>query len=329
MLRTLSASVGILMLSANPMNSSEPDRILRMRAEVSRDGKVMVCAGYGPAIRIWDVARRKVKGTIDTGLEENFAVAISGDGRVIASTGMDKTIRLWDGETLKLRRTITGGGGPHGLVTALALSSDGDVLVTGGGSGDNSVRMWELRGGTCQTLVAKPSKEDIKAIQWSIDGKRLAACSSDGTVWVWEAPKWRLYRALANTGPEDGYPATSMALAPDGRTVVVGGSRDAITRWEVGTGKEAARLRIEGRHGIESLAWSDTGKLLTGAAFVETHQSGRVTVWDAAQRQVVAWSDFGAPIWRVLILPGERVLVATSDDGRVIFRDIPDIPAHK
>lgn len=59
----------------------------------------------------------------------------------MVSGSKDTTIKFWNTQTGKLLRTLTG---HTGRIESLGFSPDGKTLVTGGGGGDSSVRLWDI-----------------------------------------------------------------------------------------------------------------------------------------------------------------------------------------
>jgi WD40 repeat protein len=101
-------------------------------------------------------------------------------GRCTVGHGSRRTARIWDtdgGELAVLR-------GHDNKVTAVAWSPDGQRLVTG--SGDRTVRIWDVESGTEIVIVGAHTKT-VRCVSWSPDGRRVASASEDGTCRIWDA----------------------------------------------------------------------------------------------------------------------------------------------
>jgi WD40 repeat protein len=72
--------------------------------------------------------------------------------------------------------------GHAGSVLAVAYSPDGTTLASG--SGDQTVRIWDVRSGTnLHTLTGHT--DSVRAVAYSPDGTTLASGSDDQTVRIW------------------------------------------------------------------------------------------------------------------------------------------------
>jgi RNA polymerase sigma factor (sigma-70 family) len=121
-------------------------------AAFSRDGRTLLLETEG-AYCVWDVAGRKELRRFPGGPAPALSAALSPDGKVLATGGADGTVRLWEVATGKERRKFQGhqgsGGDPgspchQGGVGALAWSSDGKLLVSGGA--DTAMLVWDVSG---------------------------------------------------------------------------------------------------------------------------------------------------------------------------------------
>jgi hypothetical protein len=127
-----------------------------------------------------------------------------------------------------LTRSLTAPGGPlvrtlaghtEG-VQAVALSADGRRVVSG--SGDNTLKLWDLESGAeLMTLAGHTSF--VAAVALSADGRRALSGSYDTTLKVWDVDAGEPVAAFFGEGR-----ITSVQLAADRKTVVAGDASGAV-----------------------------------------------------------------------------------------------------
>lgn len=71
----------------------------------------------------------------------------------------------------------------EGMTFALAFSTDGKMIASGGG--DNLVRLWNAETGK-QLLTLKGHENDVYSVAIRPDGRQVASGSKDGTVRLWD-----------------------------------------------------------------------------------------------------------------------------------------------
>ncbi|KAJ8589987.1 WD40 repeat-like protein [Rhizopogon salebrosus TDB-379] len=109
------------------------------------------------------------------------AIAYFPDGQKIISGSADKTTRLWDlqaGKEIEEARVVG-----EQKVDAMAVSSDGRWVVTGGLGGVHKVKANEVKAGSVKTFEGRSL--GITCVDISMDSKLLASGSRDRTVRVW------------------------------------------------------------------------------------------------------------------------------------------------
>ena len=71
-------------------------------------------------------------------------------------------------------------------IGAMDVSPDGRFVATG--SGDDTLRIWDMESGTQLHALTAPGTGAIHAVAFSPDGARIATGSNDGTVRIWHLP---------------------------------------------------------------------------------------------------------------------------------------------
>jgi WD40 repeat protein len=140
---------------------------------LSPDGKRLAVANNDNRIDLRDVASGEfLKSVPSSGLATSIAFTADGKGLVVRETYQ---IHIWDLEIKHVRRSFDG--------WSFALSPDGRTIAVG--AGDGSIRLHDLASGK-ELLRLRGHKDQITALAFSRDGKKLASGSLDTTVLVWD-----------------------------------------------------------------------------------------------------------------------------------------------
>ncbi|MEU9101392.1 helix-turn-helix domain-containing protein [Streptomyces sp. NPDC048361] len=271
----------------------------------SPDGALLASAQADRTVRLWDVARHRLRATLTGHDGSVFAVAFSPDGHLIASAGADRTVRLWDAATGRLEATLTG---HDGSVFAVAFSPDGRLLASA--SADRTATLWDVA--TRRPYATLDGHEDfVNTVAFSPDGRILATGSDDLTVRLWDVrdpargPRTVL---RGHTGS-----VRSVAFAPDGRTLASGANDGTVRLWDL-THRAAARTLAGHSGSVRAVAFSPDGRTLASSGSDQT-----VRLWDPARAAHLATlSGHTGAVWGVTFdprLPG--TLASSSNDGTV------------
>jgi WD40 repeat protein len=158
----------------------------------------------------------------------------------------------------------------------------------------------------------------IKAIGFLPDGQRFYSLGYDKTIRLWHTASGRLletHRGQADTG-NGGYLYTG-TLAPDGRTLAVGGvmgttpqDRDAIRLVDVQDGRVLGLLTGSTNNTL-SLAFAPDGQRLVSGDF-----DGGVRLWDLRTGNHRLMPDsLTRPVYAVAVDPSGQRVVAFDDGG--------------
>src|SRR4029077_1681806 len=96
------------------------------------------------------------------------------------------------------------------ITTGLAFSGDGKRALSGGWSGDNSVRLWNLETGE-ELLRCTGHTDGVRCVALSFDGRRALSGGNDRSVRLWDLKTGQeLHRFDGHTDL-----VASVALSPD------------------------------------------------------------------------------------------------------------------
>jgi WD40 repeat protein len=316
---------------------------------VSADGQYAVTGSWGGSasspVKLWDLQSNPID--VFSGHEGAVnSVAISPDGQTIVSGGEDKTVRLWNlqGQFLTLNPLTHGGA-----VKAVAISPDGQTIVSG--SDDKTVRLWDIQGNP----IGQPLEHEaeVKKVAISPDGQKIVSVN-DGKVYVWDIqgnligqpfqPKGGISSiafddnqtlVIGDSGNKtaslrlfdlQGKPITetfqapnqnnigianSIAVSPDGETIVAGGD-ESVRLWNR-KGKLVGDS-FPNTRGTSSVSFSSDGQ------YIATGDGNTVRLWDnqgnLMGEPLQIHEDNGA-VTSVAISRDGQYVVSGSSDGTV------------
>lgn len=152
---------------------------------------------------------------------------------------------------------------------------------------------------------------EIYAVRWSPDGTRLASCSVDNTVQVWEANSGRLlltYRGHADV-------VSSVAWSPNGLWLASGSWDTTLQIWEASSGRTLSTYKWVG--GISSVAWSPDGMRLASSSNDNTIQ-----IWEASVGRPHIYHGHTGIVRSVAWSPDGLRLASSSNDRTMRVWDI-------
>lgn len=314
-------------------------------AAFSPDGKTLATGGHDRYVRLWDP---------ETGRERQAlrhlgwvrSLVWAPDGKTLYSSSDNEGVRLWDVATgTELRRL----GDRQGMVTALALTADGNTLAWSVESTtvvvQDVVRDRELFRFTVEERAYRlafapdgqallvggerkkirrwqvPSGKELPALEghvggtypvvFSRDGKRIASGGShlDAAIHVWDAATGKEVRRW----PSQTHAVGALAFSPDGTTLLSGHSSvpDTLRLWDVATGRLLRSFPAPAHGLVDSLAFSPDGKRAVSAGCW-----GRgVYLWDVQSgKEVSPFARHHDGVTALAFSPDGKSLVTGSAD---------------
>lgn len=250
-------------------------------AALSPDGKVVACAEFSHVVRVWDLEGSTAKER-PVGPEAHvgvMAMAFSPDGTRLALGGRDYSIRVWDLSAGACREKI-GPAGPAPTLS-IAFSPDGRLVAAGDEGERGEVRLWDLSAREPKALASLAAEEwYVNSVQFSPDGKKLAACGAKDSVRLWDAPFNKREPRFILLGQQ----ATiqSLAFSRDGRMLAAAcGDPSRVCEvhvWRVAGGEPGEEAVLNGpQTGYRAAAFLPDGKTVVTASWDQA-----VRLWDIA-----------------------------------------------
>ncbi len=187
----------------------------------SPDGRLLATGGYGNAVRLWSVAEGKLLKVFDTGpTTGGLQPVFSPNGKILAVGNRNSTTRLFDVASGRQLRVLY-----RSLTQELQFDPTGRRLAIS--YVDGSVALWDVATGKL-LHVCDTGAEEIYTLDWSPDGKMLAAAGLRGDILVLDGENLAVLKRLS--GPEW---VISVRFSPDGsRLLSAGGQRaPGSKRW--------------------------------------------------------------------------------------------------
>ncbi len=221
--------------------------------------------------------------------------------------------------------------GHTAAVHTTAFSPSSPVLASG--SGDGTVRLWNIRDLTRPVPIGWPllgHTGAVNAVAFSPDGHTLASAGSGGSVRLWKVQD--PVHPVAVEQNVMNYPGIvySVAFSPVGHTLATANDDGTVRLWDItdGTHPVPATPPLPGPVGIAySVTFSPDGRTLATAnsdgtlrLWNLTHASGPVRLG----RPIPAHTDFAQA---VTFSPDGQVLVSAGRDRTVRLWNVAD-PVH-
>jgi WD40 repeat protein len=271
-------------------------------------GDRLASAGDDGKVYLWDPAT----GRLVRGLDHPkgvVAVAFSCDGKLLASGGFDAKVRLWDVDKDQPPRTLDG---HTDVVWSVAFSPVQNVLATTGGppTGPGELKLWDVATGAAKTPF--PTQPDqLNAVCFSPDGKRLASASRDQKVILWDAQTGNILRRFEH--PAD---VLSVAFSPDGGALVSGGSDRAVRLWDLESDFEVFTFRGHDDP-VRAVAFLPDGQTIASGSVDRS-----VRFWRPADRPERLLLQHERRVGSVALSSDGSTLASGDVDGNVVVWDV-------
>lgn len=184
-----------------------------------------------------------------------------------------KIIKIgWNYGNYSIIKKFSGHTGP---VWTVCFSPDGKFIATGAGTGDGTVKLWDVSTGNLVHTFSGFS--DVRSVCFSTNGDILAA-AGDYFIKLWQINNFNEIMTLYGAG---GLTITIIRFSPDGNILASGSAERTIRLWNINNGSLLQNL--SGHTGtVWSLAFSPDGHTLAsgGGGEVQGSFDSFVRLWD-------------------------------------------------
>eukprot|EP01122_Echinamoeba_exundans_P000736 TRINITY_DN1066_c0_g1_i2.p2 TRINITY_DN1066_c0_g1~~TRINITY_DN1066_c0_g1_i2.p2 ORF type:complete len:452 (+),score=49.54 TRINITY_DN1066_c0_g1_i2:209-1564(+) len=203
------------------------------------------------------------------------AVRISEDEKFVYSASKDCSIVKWEVPTGKKIATYKGGrnkpelGGHTDQILALALSSDGKYLASGGM--DKQIRVWDTELDKCVDTFTK-HKDAVSGLAFRIGSHELYSCGFDRRLTLWSCDEMTYIDTLY------GHEANITCIDVLTREIAVTGSEDKDLRvWKI---VDQQCLVYKGpKSSVDCVAMVNEDHFVSGG------QDGSIQIWYSGKRR--------------------------------------------
>lgn len=275
---------------------------------MSADGSLVASGGDEWVVRVWDRATgqwlrdcKGHRGSIN-------AVDFAGGGYWLLSASEDKTLRLWNAVSGAAAAQYTG---HTGAVLAAAFSPDGKLLLSG--SEDKTARLWDaVSGQTLQEWTDHP--DPVAAVAFLPQGQH-ALTASGKTLRLWEIKTGTLLKTL----PSAAGILRTLAVSPDGRTVIAGGDDHQVSIWDLDSGQLVHCLKGH-EQSILTVVFAPDGQRAASSG-----EDGQILLWNIpGQRSLGPIPAIThPPLTGLVFTPDGRQLISCSRDRTIYAWGVP------
>lgn len=198
-------------------------------------------------------------------------------------------------------------------INSLVMTTDGKKIVSG--SGDKTIRIWDIAGEELAVLIGHSNY--ISSVAITPDSKKIVSGSGDKTIRIWDLISGKQLKVLSGHEGE----ISAVAITPDGQKIVSASWDKTIRIWDLNSGQQLATLKGH-ESGVIAVAITPDGQKIVSGSWDNT-----IRIWDlvsGAELEVLKGHDSG--VISVAITPDGQHIVSGSWDNTIRVWNIAGEP---
>ena len=191
-------------------------------------------------------------------------------------------------------------------VRSVAISPDSKILVSG--SGDKTIKIWDLNTGNLLNNIISNHGFWITAIAISCNGQFIASGSADKTMKIWRLDTGEVINTI--NGHKD--QVRSLVFSADGKFLVSTSQDNTIKMWRMNNG-ELIRTFSGHSHWVTCVAIAPDGKTLVSGSYDRT-----LKIWDINTGQLLnSLIGHSKEIESIAIHPQGKIIASVGKDQTI------------
>jgi WD40 repeat protein len=230
------------------------------------------------AISVWDLSTGKGTAILKPAASNGAIESLYANSLYLWAGNAKGELTFWNQSLYADIKTKTWAAHADG-VTAIAMGTDPDVVISGGR--DRTVKVWQVKTGkllrTLRLTAGEVNATPVRGLLISPDQQRLAI-ATDRTIQLWNLQTGQLIKVIFQSSNQvNPVLPNSMAFSPDGQFLATLDHGNSIKLWNASNGARFVSLN-QHQSPIEALRFTPNGLQL-----LSRDRSQLVLFWDLAK----------------------------------------------